>query len=157
MLDGPYRIVKHVSSVKLIMEKNEVTYTVLSRGCKGFGGFYENLVMGSYPQDIRLYLLKDCTISAVANEITAVIYRPANQVYVGMPNGFDNRSYIMPQLLHIAYGELYVDHSDTNYPMYRTFCEAERLAKIHRKGYWETHTDPPATTTNTVSNVVTNN
>lgn len=144
LLDGPYHLVERVSSERMIVEKDMVTYTILLRGCKGFGGFYENLVKGSYLMDRGLYLLKDCSVSSMSNVIKAVIYRPANRVYIGMPDGFDNLSYTMPQLLHIAYGELYVDHSDTNYPLYQVFAGAEKLAKRNKKGYWETHNEPPA-------------
>jgi hypothetical protein len=136
LLDGPYKIIERVSAEKLLAEKDNVKFEIYLRGCKEIGGLRSVHVQHSYYEDMGLYLLKDCSISLSSNRIRAVVYRPANRVYVGMPNGFDNLSYVMPQLLHISYGNLKVDHSDTNYPMYKVFCDAEYLAKKHKKGYW---------------------
>jgi len=106
--------------------------------------------MGSYYDDLGAYLLKDSVVNVSSNEIKAVVYHPANQVYVGGTKGFDNLTYVMPQLMHIAYGELRVDHSDTNFPLYKAFAEAERLAQKKRNGYWATHSAPEEATTNSV-------
>ena len=139
LLDGPYRIIDRVSSEKIIAEKDKITYIIYLRGCTGLGVAYDNLVSGSYYEDLGLYLLKECSLNLATNQIKAVIYQPANQVYIGMPDGFDNLTYVMPQLTHIAYGKLKVDHSDTNYPLYRVFCDAEYLAKRFKQGYWADH------------------
>jgi hypothetical protein len=73
------------------------------------------------------------------------MYKPANQIFIRHDeNGeevFRNLSYTMPQLVSIAYGKVMVDHSDTDYPLYEVFKEAERLAKENKKGYWAMHSE----------------
>jgi len=141
-LDGPYKIVERVTSDSMIVEKNGHTIKIHLRGCIGLGGDYENRVKHSYYEDLGLYLLKNSVENVSSNEIKAVVYGPANRVYVGGSNGFSNLTYVMPQLLHIAYGELRVNHSDTNFPLYKVFVEGENLAKKRKNGYWATHTEP---------------
>lgn len=143
LLDGPYKIMMRTTADSMIVEKDRIQYVLNLRGIKSFGVLFENRVKHSYILDLGLYLLKDTVINVSSNEIKAVVYQPANQVYVGGSKGFENLTYVMPQLLHIAYGELGVDHSDTNYPLYEVFRDAENVAKKNRMGYWATHPEPP--------------
>ncbi len=142
-LAGPYKIIERVTAVKMIILRHGMRSELLLRGCRGLGGEYDNIVKGSYPEDLGAYLLKSTIVELSSNQVAAVVYSPANQVYVGMPKGFENLSYIMPQMVHISNGELLVDHSDTNYPLYRVFLEAEHAARKHKKGYWTTRAEPP--------------
>lgn len=142
LLDGPFKIVTRVTADSMIVEKDKVQYMLKLRGCERFGVIFENRVKHSYFEDMGVYLLRDSVVNVSSNEIKAVVYRPANQVYVGGTKGFDNLTYVMPQVLHIANGELRVDHSDTNFPLHKVFAEAERLAQKKRNGYWATHSGP---------------
>jgi hypothetical protein len=141
LLDGPYKIVERTTRYTMCVERDSRRYILSLRGCQPFGSDVgvANTVMGSYYEDLGAYLLKDSVVNVSSNEIKAVVYSPANQVYVGGVKGFDNLTYVMPQVMHIAYGELRVDHSDTNFPLYKVFVKAERLAQKKRSGYWATH------------------
>jgi len=151
LLDGPYKIVTRATADSMIVKKDKVQYVLRLRGCEKFGVLFENRVRHSCFKDLGAYLLKDSVVNVSSNEIKAVVYSPANRVCVGGAKGFDNLTYVMPQVLHIANGELRVDHSDTNFPLYKVFVDAERLAKKKRNGYWATHTEPPVeATTNDV-------
>lgn len=145
-LEGPYKIIDRITANKMIVLKGGKENELLLRGCRGLGGEYDNIVKHSFPEDLGVYLLKNTMVESASNRITAIAYTPARQVYIGMPKGFRNLSYIMPQLVHMVNGALLVDHSDTNYPQYRVFADAEIIAKRNKKGYWATHTESPVQT-----------
>jgi endonuclease YncB( thermonuclease family) len=50
---------------------------------------------------------------------------------------YRNLTYAMPQLLLLTHGYCLLDRSDTNYPLYQVFLDAEDLAKKNRAGCWE--------------------
>lgn len=140
-LDGPYRIISQVTADRMVVDKAGVTNQLYLRGCISLGGSYDTAFRGSFTGYKEVYLLKSTMINLASNEMKAVAYRPATRVYIGGPQGFRNLNYTMPQLLHTVYGRCRVDHSDTNYPLYKVFREAEHIAKKKKLGYWETHTE----------------
>ena len=91
----------------------------------------------------NIYLRNDSTSQIQENTIKGIIYNPAYQVFIRKDkNGeseFDILTYTMPQLLLLTNGYCLLDHSDTDYPLYEVFKEAERLAQENKKGYWATH------------------
>jgi len=144
-LDGPYKV-KDVSPNTILVEKDKKEIKIILRGCiptndpkinseaeSGLGSLIDN----------DAYLLRDSVVWLNSKEAKAIVYKPANRVWIGHDeNGkdiFRNLSYRLPQLIRFTYGQSLLDHSDTDYPLYEVFKEAEKLAKENKKGYWATH------------------
>ncbi|HCE46755.1 MAG TPA: hypothetical protein DET40_24675 [Lentisphaeria bacterium] len=148
-LEGPYKVKDIVSSnTILLVDKDSREIKAIFRGCITTDDSKMNIeaMRGLGPLlDRDIYMLKDSVVWINAKEAKAILYQPANRIWVGHDeNGksaFRNLTYIMPQLLSIIEGEIIVDHSDTGYPLYEVFKEAERLAKENKKGYWATHSE----------------
>ncbi len=86
-----------------------------------------------------VYIRTDCKQILGTNRWSAVAYRRANSVGTIDDEGKNHTivlTYAMPQLLNLAYGYFLLDTSDTNYPMYEIFKDAEQVARENRKGYW---------------------
>ena len=94
-----------------------------------------------------LFIRSDCKAAVDKSGFSAVMYDVATATETLNQKGeieVEVLTYRMPQVLNLVYGYCLLDHSDTNYPLYQVFLEAENLAKKHRKGYWATHRDAPA-------------
>jgi hypothetical protein len=144
-LDGPYWMKDILSPNTILVKNNKKEIKIILRGCIPVNNLKMDLKAKKRlgPSWDEIYLLKDSTIWLSPKTAKAIVYKPANRIWIGYnargKNIFKILFYIMPQLVSIAYGELKVDHSDTDYPLYKVFKEAERLAKENKKGYWETH------------------
>ena len=164
-LDGPYKVAKVLTPNTILAGRNGTIFKIVIRGCVAANREDMDLkamkLLGTmWPENV--YLHKACTVATEeSNTVRSVVYTPANQNFIKYDDAgeaqFDNLTYTMPQLLNLTGGYCVLDHSDTNYPLYQVFVEAENLAKKHRQGYWATHTEPPAQApTNAISNVTTN-
>ena len=164
ILEGPYKMKQVLSPNSVLVKTKQQEVRIILRGCLATNqkdmDFKAIKTLGTmWPEDV--YLRKDSIVHLDSNALVSVVYDPANQVYIGKDSDgkmqYDTLTYTMPQLLMFTHGYCVLDHSDTNYPLYQVFVEAENLAKKHRQGYWATHTEPPAqATTNAISNVTTN-
>lgn len=145
LLEGPYRIGKVLSPNKITIFQDDKPIEINIRGCKPVGDekfdFKASKLLGTMWPD-GLFIRTDCKISRDMNRLSAVVYDAANVDEVMNEKGeikSDILTYRMPQLLNLSYGYCLLDHSDTNYPLYRVFEQAEQLAKKYKKGYWATH------------------
>ena len=151
LLDGPYELKTVVDSTRIVLRSSNQDVQVFIRGCIKTGDQDLDAEARGYllrigPDDA--YLRKDCSVTLATNALKSVVYAPANKASMMYPHGEIQTkvlTYRMPQLLCLLYGYCLLDHSDTNYPLYRVFAEAEKAAKRNRKGYWATHKEPPAT------------
>jgi len=163
LLEGPYTMSKVFAPNRISLGSGDHEIEVTIRGCQPTDDEKLDCEAQGFLVRVKwdgVYVRKDCRAALGENAFKAVIYTPANTVSVMDETGeveSEILTYRMPQLLSLMDGYCLLDHSDTNYPLYQVFLEAERLAKKHKKGYWATHTEPPApATTNAVSNVATN-
>ena len=149
-LDGPYKMKGIISPNAILGKKGQKQVRILFRGCLSTDDVNldmraRKLLGGTWPGGAYL---DSGFVWMSSSDVKAVVYTPANRIWTGRDsNGkstFRNLTYTMPQLLLFLEGVVLLDHSDTNYPLYQVFVEAENLAKKHRQGYWATHTEPPA-------------
>jgi hypothetical protein len=144
-LDGPYKIQEVVSPNTMLVKKGGQNITVIIRGCIPTNDPKLNSDAESGFGWNDIYLLKNSIVWLNSKEAKAVVYKPANRVWIGRDENGDDICrilfYTMPQLVSIAYGYVILDNSDTDYPLYKVFKEAERLAKENKKGYWATHSE----------------
>ena len=143
ILDGPYKMNSVISPNSIQVEKGNQSLVVVLRGClpaqqKEMDSLALKLLGTMWPDNV--YLRRDSTVFTEGGVVKSVVYDPANQVFVGKDEGgnmlYDALTYTMPQLLMLTYGYCRLDHSDTNYPLYPAFVEAEDVAKRHSKGLW---------------------
>ena len=148
LLEGPYKMKEVLSPNSILVEKAGQEIKIIMRGCKPTNikelNFRAIKLLGTmWPHDI--YLRQDCTSIIGKNTIKGIVYGPANQVFMRKnKNGkseFDVLTYTVKQLKLILYGYCLLDHTDTDYPMYKVFKEAESLAKENKEGYWKTHSE----------------
>ena len=143
LLDGPYQMQSVLSPNSILVAKGKQSLVVTLRGC--LSAQQEECdaravkILGTmWPENV--YLRKDSTVVDAGGGVVSVVYDPANQVFVGKDEegrmAYDVLTYTMPQLLLLTYGYCRLDHSDTNYPLYPVFVDAENAAKQHRKGIW---------------------
>ena len=150
-LTGPYKVSKVASPTSIIVrDKNGDDVRISMRGCLSTGtedaDFMAGKILGTMRRD-EVYLLARASLEMSKDFVKGIVYHPANRVHVGRhENGslkYEVVDYTIPQLLLIHSGYCTVDRTDTNYPLYEVFLDAERLARRHRKGYWEKHREPP--------------
>ena len=142
-LRGPLKVVRIEASNSLTLDDEGSHVSVTLRGClpTGFGDIdleAKNKLMMLRRRDI--YLRDDSVVRMAPKHVVGIIYIPANRVYAGRSSDggmlFSNLTYVAPQVLRLVNGQYILDNTDTNYPMYEVFREAEALAKKHRKGCW---------------------
>ena len=147
-LVGPYRMKEVASPNAILVEKDGNELRVVLRGCEGTNqrdlDFRARKLLGTmWPEDV--YLHKDSIVRIGDDVIKAVVYDPANQVFIGKDGRgkllYDTQTYTVKQLKLLLYGYCLLDRSDTDYPLFPVFLEAEQLAKKHRQGYWKTHAE----------------
>jgi len=146
LLDGPFKMEEVVSANTILVTKEGNESTITLRGCLSTGresldAKARRLLGTLWPGEV--YLRKDSTARGESGILRGVVYDPANRVCIGRDQDgklrYENLTYTMAQLKLILYGYCILDHSDTDYPLHPVLCEAELLAKKHRRGYWEDH------------------
>ncbi len=142
-LEGPYKVKKCISANVVLAEKEGKEFLVTLRGClptdnEKLNNHTKECLQSSLREE--MYLLPESIIRISNKEIKAIVYTPANRVWIRYEdNGdavFENLSYVMKALLYINTGELIVDHQDKSCPFYDVFSELEMLAKKQKKGCW---------------------
>jgi hypothetical protein len=148
LLEGPYRIRDVPCSDRILIEADGQDVEVIIRGCMPTGDekmdFKAGKQIGTLLGPYGVYIRTDCKQVVGEKLWKGVVYKPANtigtvdenlKIHIGV------LTYTMPQLLNLAYGYSLLDTSDTDYPLYEVFREAERVARENRNGYWATHAE----------------
>lgn len=142
-LTGPYALKEVMSSTSMRIAQGAKETIVELRGCRGTGNADideegRQLLQTIWPDGV--YLRDDFSMVLGDNRVRGIAYEPARRNMAGVGQDglpkYEILTYTMPQLLNVLIGYCYADHSDTNYPLYRIFAEAEQVAKQRRKGIW---------------------
>jgi hypothetical protein len=143
ILEGPYKEKKSSDSNKIVLEFEGRNIELSFRGCRPTGDALLDLRARKHLVFFDgVYVRTDCKQILGTNNWRAVAYHSANAIVeVDKDLNQEKRvlTYVMPQLLNLTYGYALLDTSDTNYPLYEVFREAEQVARENRNGYWATH------------------
>jgi len=147
-LEGPYTIKRILGPNRIVIESGGQDVRVTIRGCRPTDDEKMNLrarkSIGTLLGPDGVYIRTDCKQVIDKSAWKAVVYRTANKTAIVGENLELEKTvltYAMPQLLNLAYGYSLLDTSDTDYPLYGVFKEAEQVARRNGNGYWATHSD----------------
>ncbi len=143
MLDGPYKGYAILSAETIQVKQEDKRMTFRMRGIRDTGDPEISSrgldLLCQFSQGL-VYLRKDTLRECPDADKCAVLYTPGHRICIGKDeNGefqYENLHYNMPQLDMILSGYCLVDHSDTDYPLYKVFRKAEELARKAHRGYW---------------------